>query len=129
MSIANCVRCHRMFHKTPGVKVCQDCLQAEEAAFLQVRDFLEAQPETDMDALLAQTGLERAEVVRLVRAGRFGTLEETVKRLGVECRQCGEPVVRGQHCPVCTEELGQAFKDSAASLKPQPRSAPNQRRI
>lgn len=123
MSIANCVRCHRMFHKTPGVKICQDCMQAEEAAFLRVRDFLEANPEADMDALLAETGLERQAVVRLVKAGRFGTLEEAVKRLGVECRHCGAAVVRGHHCPACTEELGQAFKDSAEALKGQPRSA------
>lgn len=116
MSIANCARCSRMYQKVSGVKFCPDCIQAEEDAFRLVRDFLEAHPGSDMPTVSQETGVEEPVILRLVQSGRLAILGDLVAGLRVECRQCTKPVISGKFCPECTEEMGQALKESARSL-------------
>ena len=123
MSIANCARCSRMYQKISGNKICPDCLQAEEDAFRLVRDYLDQNPGADMPTVSEATGVDEPMILRLVQLGRLASLGDLVKNLRVECRQCSRPVISGKFCPECTEEMGQALKDSARSLLDSSRDA------
>jgi hypothetical protein len=105
-----------MYQKIAGVKICQDCMQAEEDAFRLVRNYLEENPGADMPTVAEGTGVDEAMILRLVQQGRLATLGELVMGLKVECRQCTKPVITGRYCPECTETMGQALKDSAKTL-------------
>lgn len=121
MSISNCIRCNRIYHKAPGVKICPDCLQAEDEAARRVRDHLDLYPETSREALLAETGVEPAMLTRLVRAGRFVTMGEAAMVVAEPCRQCGTPQIAGKTCAACTEQMGDALRNSAKMLLPDPK--------
>lgn len=120
MAIANCVRCGRLYQKPPGVKICAECVQAEEDAYRVVRDHLEANPGVSLESLSAATDVEPALIERFVRQGRLAALEEHLEGLAVECQRCGASIISGRHCPACTEAIGQELKASVEALRDRP---------
>jgi hypothetical protein len=116
MAIANCSRCNRMFQKTMGMRICPDCVQAEEDAFRRVRDYLELNPGKDIASVAAATEVEEAFVLKLLQSGRLATLGELAEGLGQPCRQCGKPQIQGKYCPDCVDLLGHALKTHADIL-------------
>jgi hypothetical protein len=111
-----------MFQKNGPGRVCFNCQELEEQAYRLVRDFLEANPGSTIPTVAEGTGLDEAMIIRLLNEGRLVALGDLTSGLKIECRRCGAPTSSGKFCAVCTEQIGQELKSSAASLldKPDP---------
>ena len=128
MSLANCSRCGQMFQRTGSSRVCFNCKDEEEAVYRAVRDFLEANPGSDIPAVAKGTNLDEAVVLRLLQSGRLVTLGDLASGMQIECERCGQPTSSGRYCGPCVDLLGQAFKNSQEALAERPDASSRIRR-
>lgn len=112
MAIANCARCGHMYQKFHGVRLCPDCIQAEEDAFLLVREYVELNPQCTLESAAEAVNIDPAMILRFLRDGRLGTRGELAHNLKVECVKCGMPIGGGKYCTKCMDGLGQEFSDA-----------------
>lgn len=119
MSLSNCSRCGRMFHKSSAGRVCSDCIAEEERQFVTVRDFLEETPGCSLDEIEAATGVESAVVMRFLREGRLATLGELASGVRGECKRCGTEIAFGKFCKDCITAMGTSLRDSVQELNRQ----------
>ncbi|MDB5095593.1 MAG: hypothetical protein JWM80_14 [Cyanobacteria bacterium RYN_339] len=116
MSLANCNRCGRMYHKSSAGRICADCLVEEETHFGTVRDFLEANPGCQLKEIEAATGVDSSIIMRFLREGRLAILGELADGVKGECKRCGKVIDYGKFCKDCVEAMGSELKDSAREL-------------
>lgn len=116
MSIANCVRCGRMYQKSFGSRVCSECVQAEEEQFRLVRDYVEEHPGCDLVKVAAGTEVDEAVILRFIKQGRLASLGTSAEQLTSECTRCGQSVASGKYCPECMVVMEHSLKSSAQQL-------------
>jgi hypothetical protein len=116
MSLSNCIRCGKMFHKSSAGRVCSDCIVAEEEAFTSVRDFLETHPGCDLKEIEAGTDVDGSVVMRFLREGRLAVLGPLADGVKGECKRCGLEISYGKFCKDCIENMGTELKDHARDL-------------
>lgn len=116
MSLANCSRCGKMFHKSSAGRVCSDCIILEEEQFAKVRDFLETNPGCTVEEIEAGTGVDGSFIMRFLREGRLATLGEVASGVRGTCKRCGVEIAYGKFCKDCIEDMGTSLKESAKEL-------------
>ena len=128
MSLTNCSRCGRMFQRTGAGRVCFDCKEVEEQAYRLVRDFLEANPGSDIPTVSTGTGVDEGAILKLLQDGRLVALGDLTSGMAIECQRCGAPTASGRFCPPCVEGLGSALNQAASSLGDRPEGGARLRR-
>ena len=114
MSLSNCSRCGRMFHKSSAGRVCSDCIVEEEQSFIKVRDFLEENPGCNLGEVSAATGVEASMINKFLREGRLATLGDLSAGIRGECKRCGKQIDAGRFCRSCIELMGSSLQNNAA---------------
>lgn len=102
-TIRNCRRCGKIF-AFMGSDVCPACRREEERQFDDVKDFLGAHPEADLDAVAEATGVPVDAILRFLREGRL-----VHANAGLSCERCGRRIASGRYCSRCVDELAKSL--------------------
>lgn len=103
MKIKNCVDCGRV-HVHPSRDICPLCYQSEEADFAKVKEYLWDKASSSVDAVHEKTGVSKERIIKFIRQGRILAAGLAAEIL-LACEKCGEPVIEGQYCEKCRDEL------------------------
>ncbi len=110
MVISNCPVCGALYR--PNQRgMCSRCAELEDQRFEVVKRYLEDNPDATLDVLAADTGIEKAVVLRFIRSGRLVTRPQA----GLTCERCGRPIETGVVCPRCAQEMTKEIRDLTAN--------------
>lgn len=104
MNLKNCRTCNKLFsdaiHNT-----CFDCREKEEEDYKKVYDYLREADEANIDEIHEATEVEKKQIIKMIREGRFSMLKEAGLNVFVECKSCGKPIQEGDYCKACSNKL------------------------
>lgn len=102
MDITNCPECGKLFKKMTK-KICPECIQKEEDAFLKVKQYLDDNPGATVPEVSEETEVSEKKINQFIREGR---LESTsFENISAPCMSCGKPTKTGKYCSDCTGKL------------------------
>lgn len=107
MSLKNCPRCGRLF-AADGNKLCPVCREEEENDFEQVKDYLWDNPNSTIEEVHEETGVERDTIIKFIKEDRL-LAEGLDIDFELECERCGAPITHGRFCDKCQQELAEGF--------------------
>ncbi len=110
MPLANCSRCNRLFNRTLH-EVCTDCREAEDAAYIQLCEYMGREPEATLPEAAEATGVDPEVIRRMVRSGRLVGFDSLALSV-LACQRCGVPVSLGRFCANCQRELRHGFSSA-----------------
>lgn len=114
MELRNCIRCGKVFGSV-GSRVCPACLEAEEADFQRVKEFLRTTPKARIFEVVEATGVSEAQVLEFIRTGRL-IAEGLGEALMANCERCGRPISQGRFCAECVAALGKEIAGTQKSM-------------
>ena len=120
MDVESCRICKRLFDYLGGQKICPECRDALEKKFIEVRDYIRANPNVDITQIAEDNEVSVQQLNEWVREGRLEfTKGSPIK---INCEKCGASITSGRFCDKCKEQmagnLSSAFKkDESASKK------------
>ncbi len=114
VTIANCKRCGRLFHKS-GKDVCPECLREEDQLLSEIRQFLRKYPDSTIFDVADGTQVEYHVIVDFIRDGRLILRDNP--NMSYPCERCGAPTMSGRLCVTCSRELANGFKEASESLR------------
>ncbi len=128
MSLSNCPRCGKTFNKLPGVKICRDCQDVEDAQFEKVYQYLRDNPKTTVKITAEETEVSERLILEWFKAGR---LTAHSSETAWECEKCGASIDRGRLCKRCAGEVRGGIDELLAPPgdAPEADAGPNPRRI
>ena len=120
MNITQCKMCKKPFH-TIGSRICPECLNQIDMDYLKVRDFVYDNPGADIDTTAAETKVDKAVILHLLKEGRL-TLSNVGDVSGsmLMCEVCRKPIVSGRMCEMCKSKVAATMNKSVESHKPPP---------
>ena len=121
MSAINCPRCGRLFHKIVS-PVCPNCEKEEERQFQHLREFIEQEPQANINEISTETGLPIKRILQYIREGRLIATPGLDGEL--RCVSCGKAIDSGSFCPLCAKkmagELAGAYDEAPTKAKDEP---------
>ncbi len=108
MNLKNCPRCGKLFSDDGVHKICPACRQEEEENFNKVKEYLWDNPNSTIDRVSEETGVNRKTIVKFVREERLLSEGLTIAG-GVTCERCGALITHGRFCEKCRDELVGGF--------------------
>ena len=115
MNIIQCKLCRKPFQSV-GNKICGNCLQEIDDAFIVIRDYLSENPgNMTLEKLAEETEVQKDYILHLIREGR---LEINSPKTGglLACSVCHKPIQEGTMCIDCRSNLSSTL--SGALPKP-----------
>ena len=98
MPLANCSICGKVYAKTRR-DVCPVCWEAEHTWSDAIAEYLQRRPDATVFDVIAQVGIQKADLIRLLRRGRLRGYDQLAALL--TCERCGAVVDRGTICAAC----------------------------
>jgi len=94
--------------------ICHKCYQAEEEAFVKIKDFLRQNPGAAIWEVAQAIGLSEEQVTTFVNSGRL-------ERVGVHvphtCQTCHRIITNGLICPDCSTSINQQVQDLKKTIQ------------
>ena len=116
MNIVQCKTCGKLFH-TLGGRTCNDCLRKIDEDFITVRDFIYDNPNSRMDKISEETGVEKSVILQLIKDGRLILDSPDTEGL-ITCEVCKKPLSTGRMCEECKSKVASSMNNSIAGAKP-----------
>ena len=116
MNIIQCKSCKKLFHSL-GAKTCPDCLRQIDLDFITVRDYIYDNPNSRIDKVAKETGVEKATILHLLREGRL-TLDNPDAEGLLTCEVCKQPIASGRICNSCKDDVAASMDRSIQGKKP-----------
>lgn len=103
--LRHCSDCQELFVSSGSVR-CRRCIGSLAADLERIRDFLRSEPDADINAIIAATGVSRRRILEFIQQGR---LQLKTKEPGTAnvCAICRSPIPLGRICGRCLLSLGQ----------------------
>ncbi len=117
MALKNCRVCGKVFVDTVR-DICPVCLDEEEQDYKKVYEYLKTASDAGIDEIHEATGVEKQEIFKFVRQGRFSMMLKGGFSLYVECKSCGKPIQEGQYCVECSNRLITDIRKESGPVKP-----------
>lgn len=108
-TLKNCPLCGKLFTDT-GLGLCVTCYQEKEALEKRVTDYVRENPNTTINKIVEETGVDIKIVKEMVRRGQFITMGGNVT---YPCSRCGKLINDGLYCPECLGILRQEIKTTS----------------
>lgn len=113
MDVRNCKRCGRIYRYI-GQSYCPKCAKEIDEMFLQIRDYIDENPDANVIEVSEATEIEEDIILMFLREGR---LELKQPGLGLTCDRCGNPIKSGRYCDACTDEMKREFSKDLRSAE------------
>jgi len=121
MNIVQCKMCKKPF-QTLGNKTCPDCLHKIDQDFFTVRDYIYDNPNSRIDKVSEETGVDKATILHLLKEGRL-TLDNPDAEGLLSCEVCKKPINTGRMCDECKGSVASTMSKSIQGKKsPEPES-------
>ena len=117
MEIIQCTFCKKPFASYGG-KVCTKCLEQLDNSFIIVRDYLDENPNADMDMVEEETGVSSRIILHLLKEGRL--ILGTSKAPGggiLFCEVCKNPISTGRMCDRCKDDIATTMQKNLSGSK------------
>ncbi|NLJ80763.1 MAG: hypothetical protein GX335_07050 [Firmicutes bacterium] len=101
--LRNCEKCNRIFAH-PTRRLCSDCYQKVQEAFILVKDYLAANPKASVAEVAKATETNVETIYEFIKAGRLNIIPRDVQ---LTCEICGVSIESGRICPKCRAALKQ----------------------
>jgi hypothetical protein len=124
LEIKNCKQCGKIYLYN-GSSLCKDCMDEMEQYFAKIRDYLYRYPDSDVDTIANETGIDTKLILQLIRDGRlqFGG------RSRLTCRACGDTIETGYYCVKCQQEISKKLKITTGENTPKEAKQPYHTRL
>ena len=116
MTIIQCKICHKPFQSL-GNNTCPDCVEKIDRDFMTVRDYIYDNPNTKIDEVSKETGVEKAVILQLLKEGRL-KLDTPDAGGSLVCYICKKPISTGRMCPECKQKVASTMSKSIDTGKP-----------
>ena len=116
MNIIQCKICHKPFQSLGG-NTCADCLTKIDRDFMTVRDYIYDNPNSNMEKVSEETGVEKAVILHILKEGRLKLDTPDTEGLLV-CYICKKPISSGRMCSECKGKVASTMSKSIGSNKP-----------
>lgn len=103
MDLVNCKKCGRLF-SSAGQKVCPDCHQSEEEKFELVKEYLWENPNSTVEKVSRETGVEKELIIKFMREDRLAA-EGLLIDYTLKCKHCGAEIKTGIFCESCRNQM------------------------
>ena len=110
MNVMNCKSCGRIFNVLANETICPNCRQKADEKFQTVKEFLENNPNSNVDDVSRETGVSTKQIRQWIREERLTFAEGSIE--GIECEQCGAMILTGRFCEKCKANLSNTFKNA-----------------
>ncbi|MFW6273411.1 MAG: flagellar protein [Halanaerobium sp.] len=110
MKLLNCRECGRVF-SSAGEAVCPDCKKLEEEKFELVKNYLWDNPNSTIDQVSEETGVERELILKFMKEDRLAA-DGLVINFKLKCSRCGKEIDSGTFCESCRNSLINEFKQN-----------------
>ena len=104
MELRNCEKCGQLFTYDGIHKVCPNCREEEEDNFKKVKDYLWEHPNSSIEKVSEETGVEKDIIIKFVKEDRLASEGLDIKA-EVKCERCGASISQGTLCNRCRKEL------------------------
>ena len=101
MNVRQCSNCRKLYQYN-GSLLCVNCVEELDKLFNDVRNYIEENPNADLDELREKTGTDGAIIVRWLREGRL--MMATASGL-IKCDICGQSLRSGRFCEKCATNV------------------------
>ena len=116
MNIIQCKICHKPFQSLGGF-TCPDCVEKIDRDFMTVRDYIYDHPNSKMDEVSKETGVEKTVILQLLKEGRLKLDTPDPEGLLV-CYICKKPISSGRMCDECKGKVATKMSASVGGGKP-----------
>ena len=116
MNARNCRKCGRLFNYAMGPIMCQQCRDALEGKFKEVKDYIQQHPACGIQEVSRECDVETSQIQQWLREERLEFTADSMVQLN--CEGCGAPIRSGRYCESCSKKLRlQSEAEKAASHK------------
>ena len=107
MNVRNCRKCGRMFNYITGMPICQNCKDAMEAKFQEVKEYIRANKGVGINEVAEACDVEPQQITQWLREDRLEVTENS--SIMLNCESCGSPIRSGKYCDKCRASMTNAF--------------------
>ena len=112
MTIRNCKKCGKIYQYDGVHKICLECRRKEEEEFEKVKKFLRNNPNSSINTVSRETGVEKKTIIEFIKNDRL-IAEDIEIDVTIRCQRCGKEIKHGKYCEDCISEL----KNEIESIK------------
>ena len=116
MEIRNCKGCNKLFQHIGGPVLCQNCKEALEEKFLEVKEYIRENPRVSVKEVAEATEVSVKQIKQWIREDRLVLSEPGAD--GIVCEKCGKPIRSGRFCAKCKDKMANNL--SATISRPAP---------
>ena len=116
MNIIQCKICNKLFQPISG-NICPSCVNKIDRDFITVRDYIYDNPNSRIDEVSEETGVDKATILQLLKEGRL-TLDSPDTDGMLLCDICKKPISTGRMCKECKEKIASTMTKSIGGAKP-----------
>ena len=109
--LKNCPLCGKLFADT-GAGTCQKCYNAYRDYELEVKKYVEANPNCSARDIVKNTGAPLAVASKMIQSGQFAMNG----KLAYPCSRCGKLIKAGVYCSECQQAIQQATDETNRAL-------------
>ena len=123
MDVRNCRTCGRLFNYLSGPNLCQECRDALEKKFADVKDYIRDNPHSSISEIAEANEIDTKQIKQWIREERLQFADDSP--VGIECEGCGATIKTGRFCDACRKNMANLF-DSQIN-KPAPPEPPKKK--
>lgn len=101
--LKNCPLCGKLY-ADEGSGVCQKCYNAYRDYELEIKQFVEANPNCSAGDIVKGTGAPLAVASKMIQSGQFAMKG----KISYPCSRCGKLIMSGVYCPSCQQKIQEA---------------------
>lgn len=102
--VRNCKRCGKIYMYDGIHKMCNNCRIEIEKAFETIKKYLRENPNSDINVVSEETGVEKQQILEFIKDDRLVT-EGLKIEAELKCRRCGKVIKNGRYCSSCKSRL------------------------
>jgi hypothetical protein len=118
MNARNCRKCGRLFNYAMGPIMCQQCRDALEGKFKEVKDYIQQHPACGIQEVSRECDVETSQIQQWLREERLEFTADSMVQLN--CEGCGAPIRSGRYCDRCKTSMTNGFNQILRQAAPPP---------
>ena len=118
MNARNCRKCGRLFNYAMGPIMCQQCRDALEGKFKEVKDYIQKHPACGIQEVSRECDVETSQIQQWLREERLEFTADSMVQLN--CEGCGAPIRSGRYCDSCKTSMTNGFNQILRQAAPPP---------
>lgn len=115
MEVRNCRKCGRIFNYVSGPIVCQNCREATEKKFQEVKEYIRENITATVPQISKECNVETGQIQQWIREERLVFSEES--NIGINCEKCGAMIKTGRFCDACKNSMANSLSNSIRTQK------------